>query len=42
MSEEEKKVLAENRELAVERAKKLAEYQNPSTTIFKLLEKLKG
>ena len=42
LSEEEKKVLAENRELAVERAKKLAEYQNPSTTIFKLLEKLRG
>lgn len=42
LSEEDKKVLAENRELAIERAKKLAEYQNPSTTIFKLLEKLKG
>ena len=42
LSEEEKKVLAENRELAVERAKKLAEYHNPSTTVFKLLEKLKG
>lgn len=28
--------------LRVERAKKLAKYQNPSTTIFKLLEKLKG
>ncbi len=42
LSEEEKKVLAENSELAVERAKKLAEYQNPSTTVFKLLEELKG
>ena len=42
LSEEEKKVLAENRELAVERARKLAEYHNPSTTVFKLLEKLKG
>ncbi len=40
LSEEEKKVLAENRELAVERAKKQAEYHNPSTTVFKLLEKL--
>ena len=40
LSEEEKKVLAENRELAVERAKKLAEYHNPSTTVFKLLEEL--
>jgi hypothetical protein len=42
LSEEEKKVLAENRELAIKRAKKLAPYQNPSTTIFKLLEELKG
>lgn len=42
LSEEEKKVLAENREIAIKRAKKLAEYQNPSTTVFKLLEKLKG
>jgi hypothetical protein len=42
LSEEEKKVLAENRELAVERAKKLAEYQNPSTMVFRLLEKLNG
>ena len=40
LSEEEKKVLAENRDLAVERAKKQAEYHNPSTTVFKLLEKL--
>lgn len=42
LSEEEKKVLAENRELAVERAKKLAEYRNPSTMVFRLLEKLNG
>lgn len=42
LSEEEKKVLSENKELAIERAKKLVEYQNPSTTVFKLLEKLKG
>ena len=42
LSEEEKKVLAENSELAVERAKKLAEYQNPSTMVFRLLEKLNG
>lgn len=40
LSEEEKKVLAENRDLAVDRAKKQAEYHNPSTTVFKLLEKL--
>ena len=37
LSEEEKKMLAENRELAVERAIKLAEYQNPSTMVYKLL-----
>jgi hypothetical protein len=42
LSEEEKKVLSDNKELAIERAKKLVEYQNPSTTVFKLLEKLKG
>ena len=42
LSEEEKKVFVENRELAVDRAKKLVGYQNPSTTIFKLLEELKG
>lgn len=37
LSEEEKKVLAENRDLAVERAKKLADYHNPSTMVYKLL-----
>ena len=42
LSEDEKKVLAENRELAVERAKKQADYKNPSTTVFKLLEELNG
>lgn len=42
LSEEEKNVFAENRELAVVRARKLAEYQNPSTTVYKLLEMLKG
>jgi hypothetical protein len=42
LSEEEKKVFVENRELAVERAKKLSPFQNPSTTVFKLLEELKG
>ena len=40
LSEDEKKVLAENRELAVDRAKKLAAFKNPSTTVFKLLEEL--
>ncbi len=42
LSEEEKNVFAENRELAVVRARKLAKYQNPSTTVYKLLEMLKG
>ena len=42
LSEEEKNVFAENRELAVVRARKLAEFQNPSTTVYKLLEMLKG
>lgn len=42
LTEEDKNVLAANKELAVERAKKLAEYQNPSTTIYRLLAKLKG
>ena len=42
LSEEEKAVFTKNRELAVERAKKLAAFQNPSTTVFKLLEELKG
>ena len=37
LSEEEKKVFAENRDLAVERAKKLADYHNPSTMVYKLL-----
>ena len=40
LSEEEKNVFAENRELAVVRARKLAKYQNPSTTVYKLLEML--
>ena len=42
LSEEEKDVLAKNKEVAVERAKKLMEDQNPSSTVYKLLEKLKG
>ena len=42
LSEEEKKVFTKNRESAIDRAKKLAAFQNPSTTIFKLLEELKG
>ena len=40
LSEEEKRMLAENRELAVERAKKQTEHKNPSTTVYKLLELL--
>ena len=37
LSEEEKTFLAEKKDLAIERAKKLAEFQNPSTTVYKLL-----
>ena len=42
LSEEEKEAFAKNKELAIERAKKLAEFHNPSTMVYKLLEKLKG
>ena len=42
LSEEEKEVLARNKELAVERAKILSENKNPSSTVYILLEKLKG
>ena len=41
LSEEEKDVLAKNKDLALERAKKLVEFQNPSTTIHRLLDLLK-
>ena len=41
LSEEEKKVLADKKELAIQRAKTLVEYGNPSATIYKLLELLK-
>ena len=37
LSEEEKKVLSDNKELAIERAKLLSEHQNPSTTIYLFL-----
>ena len=40
LSDREKKVLADNRNLATERAKCLEAYQNPSTTIYQLLELL--
>jgi hypothetical protein len=42
LSEETKKVFAENKDLAVKRAKILAEYTNPSTMIYRLLDKLKS
>lgn len=42
LTEEEKNVLAENKDLAVERAKKMVEYYNPSTTVYRLLELLKS
>jgi len=41
LSEEEKNVLAANRDVAIKRAKLLEEYDNPSTTIYRLLELLK-
>ena len=41
LSEEEKDVLAKNKDQALERAKKLVEFQNPSTTIHRLLDLLK-
>ena len=40
LSDREKKVLADNRNLAAERAKCSEEYQNPSTTVYRLLELL--
>ena len=42
LSEEEKTFLAEKKDLAIERAKNMIGYQNPSSTVYKLLEKLKG
>jgi hypothetical protein len=42
LSEEEKDVFTKNKALAVERAKKLAEFQNPSSTVYKFMEMLKG
>lgn len=41
LSEEEKNVLAANRDVAIKRAKLLEEYDNPSTTIYRLLGLLK-
>lgn len=41
-SETQQKHLKEHTDIAVERAKALPEYQNPSTGIYKLIEKLKG
>lgn len=42
LSEEEKDVLAKNKELAIERAKALEVLNNPSTTIYRLLDLLKN
>jgi hypothetical protein len=42
LSEEDKTFLAEKKDLAIERAKNMIGYQNPSSTVYKLLEKLKG
>ena len=40
LSDKEKKSFANNRCLAVKRAKSLTEYDNPSTTVYRLLELL--
>ena len=42
LSEDEKEVFAQNKELAIERAKIMTEYRNPSSTVYILLEMLKG
>ena len=42
LSEEEKQVLAESKDIDIKRAKKLLEFNNPSTTIYRLLEMLKS
>ncbi len=42
LSEEEKEVFDKNKELAVERAKALDVFNNPSTTIYRLLDLLKN
>ena len=42
LSEEEKICLAGNKDLAIDRAKNMIGYQNPSSTVYKLLEKLNG
>lgn len=41
LSEQEKKVLATNKDQAIQRAEALEEYDNPSTTIYRLLKLLK-
>lgn len=41
LSEEEKSVLAANKDVAIKRAKLLEKFENPSTTIYRLLELLK-
>ena len=41
LSEEEKRVLAANKDVAIKRAKLLEKFANPSTTIYRLLELLK-
>lgn len=42
LSEDEKEVFAQNKELAIERAKALDVLNNPSTTIYRLLDLLKN
>ncbi len=40
LTENEKRVLVENMEKAIERAKRLKEYENPSTTVYRLIEEM--
>lgn len=38
LTEAEKRILIENLKIAIERAKKLEEYKNPSSTVYRLIE----
>ncbi len=41
LSDEEKRCFAVNVPLAVDRAQKMTEFENPSTTVYKLIEMLR-
>lgn len=42
LSDEEKRCFALNVQLAIDRAKKMTEFENPSTTVYKLIEILQN